>query len=260
MPAKGKIAHHKSHPPAGWLFFMAGKTPGKRVDVKMHTNAVSRTIIIANGQLSRSTDLRQRIGSGDRIICADGGAHHARRMGLTPDVVVGDLDSLDPGLRAELEAAGVRFEVHPAHKDQTDLELALQLAMAEGATHIEIWAMLGGRLDQTMANLLLLTRPEWHAAQVRMVEGNQMVWPLRGGQETTIHGVAGDVLSLIPLSPLVFGVTLEGVEWPLQAATLHFGSTLTVSNQLTAPVARLGVENGLLLVIHQSSAVQEDIP
>lgn len=226
----------------------------------MNTNASSRTIIIANGQLSESSSLRQRISSADRIICADGGAHHARHMGLTPDIVVGDLDSLDPGLRAELQAAGVRFEVHPAHKDETDLELALRLAMAEGATNIEIWAMLGGRLDQTLANLLLLTRPEWNTAQVCMVEGNQTAWPMRGGQEMTIEGTPGDVLSLIPLSPRVAGVTLDGVKWPLRAASLRFGSTWTISNRLIASVAHLWVENGLLLVIHQSIAVQEDTP
>jgi thiamine pyrophosphokinase len=238
-------------------FLLAIETPEKEVDIKMTTNALSRIIIIANGQLSDSSDLRQRLGPADRIICADGGAHHARRMGLTPDIVVGDMDSLDPGLRAELKAAGVRFEVHPAHKDETDLELALRLAVAEGATDIEIWAMLGGRLDQTMANLLLLTRPEWDAARLLMVDGNQIVWPVRSGQETTIEGKSGDILSLIPLSHVVVGVTLDGVEWPLQTATLRFGSTLTVSNRLTTPLAHLRVENGLLLVIHQSIDVQE---
>ena len=72
-----------------------------------------------------------------------------------------------------MEAAGVRFEVHPSRKDETDLELALQLAIAEGANDIEILAMLGGRLDQSLANLLLLTRGEWASAQIRVTEGNQ---------------------------------------------------------------------------------------
>jgi thiamine pyrophosphokinase len=215
-------------------------------------------IIIANGHLPDPGDARWRIRPGDQVICADGGTHHARAMGLTPDVVVGDLDSLGPGLRTELEAAGVRFEVHPTRKDETDLELALQLAIAEGADEIEILAMLGGRLDQSLANLLLLARPEWASAWVRVTEGNQTAWPVRGGQETTITGVCGDLLSLVPLSPLVLGVTLEGVEWPLQAATLRFGSTLTVSNTLAAPMARLSVQEGLVLVIHDSSDREEE--
>jgi thiamine pyrophosphokinase len=222
-------------------------------------NAPSRVVIIANGHLSDPAEALRRIRPGDHIICADGGTHHARAMGLTPDVVVGDLDSLDPGLRTEMEGVGVRFEVHPTRKDETDLELALGLAIAEGADDIEILAMLGGRLDQSLANVLLLARSEWAPARVRVTEGNQTAWPVRGGQETTIQGKCGDLLSLVPLTALVTGVTLEGVEWPLTNATLHFGSTLTISNTLMKPTARLKVEDGLVLVIHQSTDREEEI-
>lgn len=225
----------------------------------MTANTLARTIIIANGHLPNPARARRRVRPGDQIICADGGVHHARVMGLTPDVVVGDLDSLDPDLRIQLEAAGVRFEVHPARKDETDFELALRLAIAEGAAEIEILAMLGGRLDQSLANLLLLARPEWAPARVRVTEGDQSAWPVRGGQEMTIAGVAGDLLSLVPLTPLVTDVILEGVEWPLHAATLHFGSTLTISNTLAAPAARLRVGEGLVLVVHQSVAKEEEV-
>jgi thiamine pyrophosphokinase len=212
-----------------------------------------RIIIIANGDLTDPAKARRRIRPGDRVICADGGAHHAHAMGLTPDVVVGDLDSLDPGLRTELEAAGARFEVHPTRKDETDLELALRFAIDEGADEIEVLAMLGGRLDQSMANLLLLARPEFASVWVQFTEGTQTVWAARGGQQTEIKGSNGDLLSLVPLTPLVTGVTLEGVEWPLHAATLQLGSTLTISNTLTAPIARLSLQEGLVLVVHQTN-------
>jgi thiamine pyrophosphokinase len=196
--------------------------------------------------------VRRHIRPGDRLICVDGGTHHAWGLHLTPDVVVGDLDSLDPALRTKLEAAGVRFEVYPAHKNETDLELALRLAVAEGATQVDVVAVLGGRLDQSLANLLLLARPEWMDVQMRVIEGNETAWPLWGGQATTVHGRVGDTLSLVPLTPVVIGVTLEGVEWPLYDATLSLGSTLTISNVLVAPSARLQVGEGLVLVIHQS--------
>lgn len=218
----------------------------------MTANTPARVVIIANGHLPDPVKARRHIHPGDRIICADGGVHHAHAMGLTPDVVVGDLDSLDPNLRAELEAAGVRFEIHPVRKDETDLELALRLSIAEGATEVDVLAVLGGRLDQSLANLLLLARPEWSSARVRVIEGNETAWPIRGGQTTTIAGAIGDTLSLVPLTPIVTGVTLEGVEWPLQDATLHFGSTLTISNALAAPVARLRVGEGLILVVQNS--------
>lgn len=223
----------------------------------MTANSLTRTVIIANGHLTDPARARQHIHPDDQVICADGGTYHARAMGLTPDVVVGDLDSLDSSLRTELEAVGVRFEVHPAYKDETDLELALRLAVAEGATEIQVLAMLGGRLDQTLANLLLLARSEWASASIRAIEGSQTIWPVQGGQAMAIPGEAGDMLSLVPLTPQVVGVTLEGVEWPLRAATLHFGSTLTISNVLTAPEAHLRVEKGVALVIHESNVGEE---
>ncbi len=211
-----------------------------------------RAVIIANGQLTDPAGARQHIRAGDWVICADGGARHARAMGLVPDVVIGDLDSIDPDQRAELEAAGARFEVYPARKDETDLELALRLAIAGGAVEIDVLAVLGGRLDQSLANLLLLARPEWASAKVRAIEGNEVAWPVRGGQATTVTGMVGDTLSLVPLTSTVTGVTLEGVEWPLHDATLRFGSTWTISNALSAPTARLQVREGLVLVVHQS--------
>jgi thiamine pyrophosphokinase len=222
-------------------------------------NTLARTIIIANGYLSNPDEARKRIRPGDQVICADGGTRHAQAMGITPDIIVGDLDSLDQGLHSELEAAGVRFEVYPARKDETDLELALRLAINEGAAEIEMLAMLGGRLDQSLANLLLLARPEWASTTLRVIEGNQTIWPVRAGQKTTIEGTPGDLLSLLPLTPLVTGVTLEGVEWPLKEATLSFGSTLTISNVLTRLTARLKIAEGLVFVIHQSITRTEEM-
>jgi len=218
----------------------------------------ARTVIIANGSLADPARARRHIRPGDYVICADGGTHYAQAMGLIPDVVVGDMDSLDPGLRSALEAAGVRFEIYPTRKDETDLELALRLAINEGANEIEILGMMGGRLDQSLANLLLLARPEWASAWVRVTEGDQTAWPVRTGQEATIEGMRGDLVSLVPLTPQVTGVTLEGVEWPLHAATLRFGSTLTISNTLTGLTARLRVEEGLVLVVHRSTHREEE--
>ena len=211
-----------------------------------------RAIIITNGPLPDPFKARQYIQPNDYLICADGGARHAKTMGLIPDVVVGDFDSLDPTLQAEFEANEVRFERHPVDKDQTDLELALRSAVAEGAQEIDVLGVLGGRLDQSLANLMLLTRPEWMPARVRAIVGNEVAWPVHSGQAVTVAGANGDTLSLVPLTPTVTGVSLIGVKWPLADATLQFGSTWTISNVLTAPAAHLRIGEGLILVIHQS--------
>lgn len=213
-----------------------------------------RVAILANGQLTDMVRARQQIQAADCLICADGGTQHALRLGVVPDIVVGDLDSIAPELKAELEAAGVRFETYPTRKDQTDLELALRLAVELGASHVDLLATLGGRLDQSLANLLLLTQATWVGVTVRVVEGAETAWIVRGGQTTCVEGASGDTLSLVPLTPQVSGVNLEGVEWPLRNATLHMGSTLTISNCLAGPSACVQVGEGLVLVVHRSVA------
>ena len=214
---------------------------------------MTRTVIIANGHLADSAGARRHVRDGDRIICADGGANHAVAMGLVPDVVVGDLDSLGVDLRASLETMGVHFEVYPVHKDKTDLELALRLAIAEGADEVNLLATLGGRLDQSLANLLLLTQAEWADARVRVFEGDEVAWVVRGGQGTTVTGEIGDTLSVIPISRQISGVCLDGVQWPLHDATLELGDTLTVSNTLSAPAAHLQIGAGLAVIVHGTS-------
>ncbi len=211
-----------------------------------------RAVILANGPLPDPEAARRHIGTEDWLICADGGTRHALTMGLTPDVVIGDFDSLGPEIRAVLESRGVQMRAYPADKDQTDLELALELAVSEGFTAIDILAVQGGRLDQSLANLLLLVRPEWGQAQVRAIVESEVAWVVRGGQRVEISGAPDDRLSLIPLAHQVTGVTLTGVQWPLDKATLELGSTLSISNALTEPTAHLHVGEGVLLVVHET--------
>lgn len=212
-----------------------------------------RIIILANGVLADPDAARALLNaardpSGDLVIAVDGGSLHARALGIVPHIVVGDLDSLPVEEHARLSELGVRFAIHPAHKDQTDLELALEVAAKEGADEIVILAALGNRWDQTLANCLLLALPAVRHLPVRLVDGAQEVRLVQG--EAIITGQPGDTLSLIPLLGDAHGVTLEGLFYPLQEATLPFGSTLGISNVLTAPQARIRVRDGLLLAVH----------
>src|SRR5512145_2027801 len=119
-----------------------------------------RAIIFANGDASDPEIIRQWTAQADLIIAADGGTRHALSAGLMPHVVIGDLDSLDEADRAQLARSGVQLIVYPAHKDYTDLELALRYVSNQHATEIVIFSALGGRWDQSLANLMLLTLPE----------------------------------------------------------------------------------------------------
>ena len=210
-----------------------------------------RVIVIANGHVGNSEASRVQNWPYDCVICADGGAQHALGLGLAPDVVVGDLDSLDGDLRARLEDEGCQVLVHPPRKDETDLELALRYAIDHGVDEILILGALGGRIDQTLANILLLALPELQKVKTRIVAGDQEMFLIRG--QAFIEGQVGDTVSLLPIAGDVRGITAEGLEYPLQHGTLKFGPTLGISNVLTAPVARVQVRQGLLLCVHISS-------
>ena len=206
-----------------------------------------RAIIFANGELPNPQGVKELLRPGDLVIAADGGTRHALAAGVTPDVIIGDLDSLSPDKQASVEAAGTQIIRFSPDKDKTDLELALLHVVQGGATEAIILAALGGRLDQTMANVLLLARPELENIDVRIVEGAQEAFLIQ--DEATVQGRPGDTVSLIPLGGDALGVTAEGLEWPLREDTLRFGLARGVSNVLTAEQARVRVRQGLLLCV-----------
>lgn len=216
-----------------------------------------KAVIIANGELGTAAIIQAQAAEAEVLIAADGGAQHCRELGLTPHLIVGDLDSLSPETRAFFEQSGTRFEVHPAHKDQTDLELAVQAALREGAQEVVLMAALGARWDQSLANILLLAHPAFAALALRLVEGPDTFWIVR--DQTTVYGQRGDRISLLPLSPDVAGVTLTGLEYLLVDSPLPFGFTTGVSNCLVAPEATITLRQGVLLAIHHQASLAREI-
>ncbi|HEC33800.1 MAG TPA: thiamine diphosphokinase [Chloroflexi bacterium] len=206
-----------------------------------------RAVIFANGCFPNPAAHRHLPRPDDLIVAADGGAAYARAVGVTPHVVIGDMDSLEPDLRAELKAAGTRFLIHPPAKDETDLELALLYAVEQGAQEILVLAALGERLDQTVANFLLLSHPALAGVRVRIVEQEQTILLIR--DEAVIEGHPGDTVSLIPLGGDARGVTAAGLRWPLHGETLRFGPARGISNVLLGREARVHVQEGTLLCV-----------
>ena len=203
---------------------------------------------MANGIAPDETTVRRWLDSATRLICADGGARAALSLGLRPDVVVGDLDSLDEAQQAQLAALGCRLAVYPVAKDWTDLELALKLALEEGATEVVILGALGGRLDQELANIMLLLLPELDNVSVRIVDERQEMFVTRS--EATLAGQPGDIVSLIPWGGDVMGIITEGLMYPLRDEPLLAGPARGISNMMIGQVARVTLRSGALLVIH----------
>lgn len=210
-----------------------------------------RAIVLANGEIGAAPVVRDRLAgwTDAPVIAADGGSRYAEALGLRVDAVVGDLDSLDEGTGARLRAQGVDVERAPAAKDETDLELALLHAVERGATRIAVIGAMGGRLDMTLANVLLLAHPLLDGVRVELWHGEQTAWLIRppGGD---VNGGPGDTISLIPLGGDAHGVSTHGLAYPLRDETLAFGPARGVSNVFEGRDARVDLGGGLLLAVH----------
>jgi thiamine pyrophosphokinase len=210
-----------------------------------------RALVFANGDLNDGSAVQAalRFAPESLIVAADGGARLALACGLVPQVVVGDLDSLMPGEVDELRAQGAEIVRYPAEKDETDLELALMIAVHRGATRIRVIGATGGRIDQTLANISLLTLPDLAGRDTRLVAGPQTLW-LIGPGEHPLDGAPGDTISLLPLAGDARDVRTDGLDYPLRSETLRFGPARGVSNVMLGASARVALSAGLLVVVH----------
>jgi thiamine pyrophosphokinase len=205
---------------------------------------MSRIIIFANGNLPNPEKARALIRPGDYILCADGGTRHALSLGLTPNLIIGDMDSLPSTFNFQPETF-IRF---PADKNETDLELAINHALTFNPSQILILAALGGRMDQTLANIALLSNSSLVIRNVRITDGVEELFFCR--DQAQIEGRSGDIVSLIPWQGEVTGVFTENLRWHLHHETLYPDKTRGISNEMTAEVATITIRSGLLLVVH----------
>ena len=206
-------------------------------------------VIFAGGALRSGKAVDAAIASADLVIAADSGAATALDFGCTPKILVGDFDSLDAVPLQQLQAQGSQVIRAAVEKNETDTELALQIAIEQGASRITLLGALGGaRFDHTMANILLLA--DFETVPLRIVDGPAVCWLLRGPGNIAINGQAGDLLSLLPLTSAATGVRTLGLYYPLRGETLHFGRPRGMSNVLTREQAEVSLASGLLLMIH----------
>lgn len=208
---------------------------------------VSDTVVVFAGGPAPLARAVARAPRGATVVAADRGADHALAAGFVPDVVVGDLDSITPEGLAEAERAGARVDRHPVAKDATDLELALQTALALGPRRIVVVGGTGGRLDHLLGELLLLGVDAYAGVELDAFLDEAAVHVVR--RERRLTGASGELLSLFAVHGPAHGVVTEGLVYPLRGETLVPGSSRGVSNELAAPEARVALEAGVLLVV-----------
>ena len=210
-----------------------------------------QALIFANGRTHDGPMPRRALAefADSLTVAADGGVRVARDYGVALHTVIGDMDSVSAEELETLRTEGVEILRYPAEKNQTDLELALMWAAEQGARRMRVFGAMGGRLDQTLANIYLLALPALYDLDVRLVSRSQEAWLMYPGDHI-LTGAAGDTVSLIPLNGQVHGVETEHLYYPLRDETLMFGPARGISNVMEGPEARVSFRAGLLLVVY----------
>lgn len=211
-------------------------------------------IVVADGAIPSRTALDGAWTGWDEgrrfVVAADGGAAGAAALGLTVDLLVGDLDSVEATRLEELRAAGVPVEAWPRDKDASDTELALRAALHRRPSRVVILgAAGGGRLDHALANVALLGLAELAGREVAILDGTTRMRLVTGPASVALEGRVGDIVSLLPVGAAVQGVRTVGLAFQLADETLPVGSTRGLSNVRTATRAHVRVGAGRLLVI-----------
>lgn len=210
---------------------------------------MQRIIIFANGELPDLKKVRPLLLPDDYIICADGGTRHALALNLKPDLVIGDMDSIQKNQWQKLQKSGISVELFSRDKNETDLELAVTRAVEMNPEQIIIVAALGGRLDQTLGNITLLANPQLSAFDIRLDDGMEEIFLCR--DQVQVHGRSGDIVSLIPWQGDASGVTTKDLKWRLDQETLYPDRTRGISNEMTGNTASISIGSGLLLIVHR---------
>ncbi len=207
-----------------------------------------KAILFVNGEIEKPDFLKELITEKSYLIAVDGGLRHLLALKRTPDLLIGDLDSVSSEQVDWLNGQRVEIVRFPVKKDETDLELALLEAIRRGYQEIYLVGALWGRIDQTLANLFLLLLPEMNAAKVVVIGDNQELFIIKG--QAQISGQPGDIVSLIPLDERVEGVTTSGLDYPLSHATLYREHSRGISNVMNSAMASVTLSRGNLLCVH----------
>jgi thiamine pyrophosphokinase len=200
--------------------------------------------LLLGGELTVTDRLLRQV-AGSRIIAADGGMAHAASLGVTPELWLGDFDSSDDALLTLHRH--VPRQTHPADKNATDGELAIEEAVRLGATELLLAGGLGGQMDHAFAHLMQLLKLRARGLTVMSSSGHEEAWPVVDGA-VALALEAGTRLSVLPVSDLL-GLTIEGVRWPLHERDVVLGSTLTLSNEVSDASAKISVAKGMAIVL-----------
>ena len=189
------------------------------------------------------------LGPDPLVVAADEGLEHAVALGLDVGAVVGDMDSVAPAALVAAEASGTDVDRHPVAKDETDLDLAIDRALAARPGRLVVVTGTGDRLDHALAVALSASAPGRPAVPTEAWIGPAHLWVVRAGAEVRLPGRPGDLVSLLPLHGPAGGVTTSGLLYPLADEDLPAGSSRGVSNEWVEAAATVRLRDGVLVAV-----------
>lgn len=217
---------------------------------------MKRAVIFLNGNKPSRDLVFETIKTTDTIICADGGAKWAIAAGITPQVIVGDLDSLPKQLYKKLQKLPIDWVTFSSEKDYTDSELALKYAIEHGFMEIVVIGVFGNRMDHLMANMTHFSSvlKATQNLAISIVEKDQSMYFVK--DKLVLVGEKGKTVSILSLDGDAKGVSTKGLKWRLDNETLRFGESRGVSNEIVARRVSVEVKRGVILLIHQKHRVE----
>ncbi|MGZ3578618.1 MAG: thiamine diphosphokinase [Syntrophales bacterium] len=211
-------------------------------------------LVVAGGEIRDLAFFRSKIYElkPAEIICADSGAAYLRAIDMVPNVIIGDMDSLSPDMLEYFKERGSRIIRLPEDKNETDTQLALECAFDVVPDEIYVFGAFGTRIDHTLANVSLLALGLKKGVQIKLID--EWCETFVVSHECAIEGEPGQTVSLLPLSDMVTGITVDGFEYPLNDRTMEIGTPYGISNRLVAAKGIISVKTGHLLVIRYFKA------
>ncbi|WP_326909262.1 thiamine diphosphokinase [Sedimentibacter sp. MB31-C6] len=206
-------------------------------------------LIIGNGSSFNKYSNEEVFNSIELIICADGGLSKAEILGLVPDIIIGDFDSVNYSILKKYEDMNVEIIKYPAEKDYTDMELAIDLAVNKGYKDMIILGATGTRLDHTMANMLLLEKYYKQGIKIKIIDNNNIIQIISDDTKLTLQYKKNYFISIVPITEEINDLTLKGFKYPLNKVNVKRGSTLCISNEINVKVSEVTLRSGTAFLI-----------
>lgn len=211
--------------------------------------------IVVNGDMKDFEFHKAAMEKCDFIVAADGAGNHLLKIGVLPDCLIGDMDSIKEEVYEHFWSKNIEVIVYPPQKDKTDTELAIDLMVERGYREALMLGVFGDRADHTMGNIYMMYYAWQKGLKLTMTDENNFLQLMSEG-EWILDAKTGQTVSFLSMGMVAEGISLEGFEYPLTDYNLHLGSTRCLSNRAIQDCPKVKLRKGFLLVclVHREEA------